>query len=92
MLGIGKVRKGIGANVRSFRKRAGLSQNKLGEKADLHLVYMGQVERGAKAGKRPKRRICGVERLFSACCSSVFDLALFSVGLGLVCAALKTLT
>lgn len=49
MSGISKVRKGIGATVRSFRKRAGLSQEKLGEKADLHPVYIGQVERGTKA-------------------------------------------
>ena len=49
MSGIGKVRKGIGANVRSFRKRAALSQEKLGEKADLHLVYISQVEHGIKA-------------------------------------------
>ena len=48
MTGIGKVRKEIGANVRSFRKRAGLSQKKLAEKADLHPVYISHVERGTK--------------------------------------------
>jgi DNA-binding XRE family transcriptional regulator len=47
--GIGKVRKDIGANVRAFRKQAGLSQASLAEKADLHPVYIGQVERGTKA-------------------------------------------
>jgi transcriptional regulator with XRE-family HTH domain len=47
--GIGKVRKEIGENVRSFRKRAGLSREKLGEKADLHPVFICQVERGTKA-------------------------------------------
>jgi len=47
--GIGKVRKDIGANIRTLRKRAGLSQEKLGEKADLHPVYISQVERGVKA-------------------------------------------
>ena len=49
MSGIGKVREGIGATVRSFRKRAGLSQEKLGEKADLHPAYISQVDRGTKA-------------------------------------------
>jgi transcriptional regulator with XRE-family HTH domain len=49
MTGINKVRKVIGANVRSFRKRAGLSQKKLAEKADLHPVYISHVERGTKA-------------------------------------------
>jgi len=47
--GIRKVRKELGANVRSFRKRAGLSQERLAEKADLHPVYISQVERGIKA-------------------------------------------
>ena len=49
MSGIGKVRKDIGANIRTLRKRAGLSKEKLGEKADLHPVYISQVERGVKA-------------------------------------------
>ncbi|MEI6391398.1 MAG: helix-turn-helix transcriptional regulator [Verrucomicrobiota bacterium] len=49
MSGIGKVRKDVGANIRTLRKRAGLSQEKLGEKADLHPVYISQVERGVKA-------------------------------------------
>jgi transcriptional regulator with XRE-family HTH domain len=49
MSGIGELRKGIGASVQSFRKRAGLSQEKLGEKADLHPVCISQVERGTKA-------------------------------------------
>jgi transcriptional regulator with XRE-family HTH domain len=38
--------KTIGATVRHFRKEAGLSQEKLAEKADLHPVYIGKVERG----------------------------------------------
>jgi transcriptional regulator with XRE-family HTH domain len=32
--------------MREQRKRAGLSQEKLAEKADLHPNYMGRVERG----------------------------------------------
>jgi transcriptional regulator with XRE-family HTH domain len=46
---INKVRKTIGANVLQFRKKAELSQEKLAEKADLHPVYISQVERGEKA-------------------------------------------
>ena len=46
---IGQVRKNLGANIRSFRKKAGLTQEKLAEKADLHPVYMSQVENGHKA-------------------------------------------
>jgi XRE family transcriptional regulator, regulator of sulfur utilization len=47
--GIGKFRKELGANVRSFRKKAGLSQEGLAEKADFHPVYISQVECGTKA-------------------------------------------
>jgi transcriptional regulator with XRE-family HTH domain len=47
--GIGKVRKEIGANVRTFRKKACLNQESLAENADLHPVYISQVERRAKA-------------------------------------------
>ena len=36
----------LGENIRSQRKRVGLSQEKLAEKADLHPVYVGRVERG----------------------------------------------
>ncbi len=47
--GIGKVRKELGANVRTFREKARLSQETLAEKAELHPVYISQVERGTKA-------------------------------------------
>jgi transcriptional regulator with XRE-family HTH domain len=46
---IGKVRRNLGGNIRSFRKKAGLTQEKLAEKADLHPVYISQVESGSKA-------------------------------------------
>ena len=49
MSAIREVRKSIGANVRFSRKKAGLSQEKLAERADLHPVYISQVERGEKA-------------------------------------------
>ncbi len=49
MSGIEKVRKNIGANIRNLRKKAGLSQERLAEMADLHPVYISQVEGGKKA-------------------------------------------
>ena len=49
MSGITKVRITIGENIRSVRKDAGFSQEQLAEKADLHPVYMSQVECGKKA-------------------------------------------
>lgn len=39
-----KHRKLIGENIRVYRKQKGLSQEKLAEKADLHPVYISQVE------------------------------------------------
>jgi len=49
MAAIHKVRKSIGTNIRRFRKKACFSQERLAEKADLHPVYISQVERGEKA-------------------------------------------
>jgi len=39
----------IGEAIRRHRKAAGLSQEALAEKADLHPVYLGQVERGEQS-------------------------------------------
>jgi len=36
----------IGENIRTFRKRAGLSQETLAEKAELNPKYVSEVERG----------------------------------------------
>jgi transcriptional regulator with XRE-family HTH domain len=36
----------LGDTIRNRRKQAGLSQESLAEKADLHPVYIGKVERG----------------------------------------------
>ena len=44
-----KVRKQIGENVRALRKEAGLTQETLAEAAELHPVYISQVETGRKA-------------------------------------------
>ena len=43
-----KHRKIVGQAVREVRKKAGYSQEKLAEKADLHPNYIGEVERGEK--------------------------------------------
>jgi len=38
----------LGENIRTRRKQAGLSQERLAEKANLHPVYVSAVERGVK--------------------------------------------
>ena len=36
----------VGEKIRSYRKRAELTQEQLAEKADLHHNFIGEVERG----------------------------------------------
>jgi transcriptional regulator with XRE-family HTH domain len=43
---IPQYRRILGGNIRAQRKQLGLSQETLSEKADLHPVYVGSVERG----------------------------------------------
>jgi transcriptional regulator with XRE-family HTH domain len=43
-----KDRKLLGEGIRKYRKRAGLTQEKLAERIDINPVYMGQIERGYK--------------------------------------------
>ena len=43
---IAQQRKIIGEAIREFRKQARMSQEELAERADLHPVYVGKVERG----------------------------------------------
>lgn len=43
---IPQQRRIIGEAIRKYRKRARFSQEKLAEKANLHPVYIGKVERG----------------------------------------------
>ena len=43
-----KYRRILGETIRSYRKQARLSQEKLAEKAELHPVYISAVERGQK--------------------------------------------
>lgn len=45
---IPKYRRALGEAIRRYRKQAGLSQEKLAEKAELHPVYLSAVERGVK--------------------------------------------
>ena len=42
------IAKIIGERIRSYRTRKGLSQDALGEIADTHGKYIGQLERGEK--------------------------------------------
>lgn len=46
MVKIPKYRKVLGENIRAHRRKAGWSQEKLAEKADLHHNYIGDIERG----------------------------------------------
>ena len=39
----------IGEAIRHYRKRAQLTQEELAEKADLHPVYIGELERGEES-------------------------------------------
>ncbi|HXB60116.1 MAG TPA: helix-turn-helix transcriptional regulator [Candidatus Acidoferrales bacterium] len=43
---IPKYRKTLGENMRTHRRSLKWSQEKLAEKADLHPVYIGKLERG----------------------------------------------
>jgi transcriptional regulator with XRE-family HTH domain len=36
----------LGAEIRRLRKRVGVTQERLAERADLHPNYLGRVERG----------------------------------------------
>jgi transcriptional regulator with XRE-family HTH domain len=38
----------IGQRIRTYRLKAGMTQEALAEKANLHHTYIGQVERGEK--------------------------------------------
>jgi CheY-like chemotaxis protein/DNA-binding XRE family transcriptional regulator len=42
------VKKTFGSSVKTWRKRLGISQEELAERADLHRTYVSDVERGAR--------------------------------------------
>jgi two-component system response regulator len=42
------VKKSFGTSVKTWRKRLGISQEELAERADLHRTYVSDVERGAR--------------------------------------------
>jgi len=42
------VKKSFGSTVKTWRKRLGISQEVLAERADLHRTYVSDVERGAR--------------------------------------------
>lgn len=43
-----RYRRVLGQNLRALRKRAGLSQEKLAERANLHPTYLSDIERGVE--------------------------------------------
>jgi XRE family transcriptional regulator, regulator of sulfur utilization len=43
-----RYRRVLGQNLRALRKRAGLSQEKLAERANLHPTYLSDSERGVE--------------------------------------------
>jgi transcriptional regulator with XRE-family HTH domain len=43
-----KHRKKLGETIRRYRRSAGLSQERLAEKADLSTVFISDVERGVE--------------------------------------------
>jgi len=40
------TRKKLGEKIRRLRKKAGISQEELGFRANLHRTYIGSIERG----------------------------------------------
>jgi transcriptional regulator with XRE-family HTH domain len=41
-------RKAIGRNLKRFREQKSWTQESLAEKADIHVSYIGQIERGLR--------------------------------------------
>lgn len=57
------------SNVRSYRTKRGLSQEKLAEEADLHRTYIGMIERGER-----KVTIVTAEKIAKALKINITDL------------------
>ena len=49
MLSVPKHRRLLGEAIRATRKKAGFSQEKLAEKADLSTVFISRIERGVES-------------------------------------------
>lgn len=59
----------LGRNVRSFREKKKLTQEVLGERAELHTTYVSDIERGVR-----NPSIASVIRLAKALETTVSDL------------------
>lgn len=42
------IRKTFGVHLRELRKKKGLTQEELADKAGMHFTYIGQIERGIR--------------------------------------------
>jgi transcriptional regulator with XRE-family HTH domain len=49
MLAAMDIRVRFGQNVKALRKSAGLAQDELADKADIHRTYQSGIERGVRA-------------------------------------------
>jgi len=43
-----EINKMVGLNIKKYREKKDLSQERLAFEADLHRAYIGQIERGEK--------------------------------------------
>ncbi len=59
----------FGQRVQKARKKMGLSQEQLAEKAGLHRTYIGMIERAEK-----NITLCSIERIANALEVSIQDL------------------
>jgi transcriptional regulator with XRE-family HTH domain len=59
----------FGQNVQKTRKRLGLSQEELAEKAGLHRTYIGMIERAEK-----NITLCNIEKIANALEIAIRDL------------------
>ena len=63
------ILKTFGKAVRKRRKKLGISQEKLAEKAKLHRTYIGMIERGEK-----NLTLTNIEKLATALNCSISEL------------------
>jgi DNA-binding XRE family transcriptional regulator len=45
-LDLARMRKALGAHIRLLRERHGVSQIELADAAEIHRIYLGEIERG----------------------------------------------